>query len=81
MVHKGDLCSSVPMYTLVVHSIALYRLGAAQDDFARLLTTIFDGAQCSVLSLSVCVGLWDPCCAPLQWYSEEVRTLGHFHIV
>ena len=54
MVHKEDLCSSVPMYTLVVHSVALYRLGGAQDDFACLLTT-FLMVYNAVLSVSVFV--------------------------
>ena len=28
--NEGLQCSSVPMYTLVVHKVALYRLGGAQ---------------------------------------------------
>ena len=32
--NQGSHCSSVPMYTLVVHNISLYQLGSAQDDFA-----------------------------------------------
>ncbi len=35
--YQGSQCSSVPTYTLVVHNVALYRLGGAQDDFACLL--------------------------------------------
>ena len=35
--NQGSKCSSVPKYTFVVHNVALYRLGSAQDDFACLL--------------------------------------------
>ncbi len=34
--NQSSQCSSVPTYTLVVHNIALYRLGGAQDYFACL---------------------------------------------
>ena len=40
------------MYTLVVHNVALYQLGGAQDDFTCLLSNFFDGVQCSVVGLS-----------------------------
>ncbi len=32
--NQGSQCSSVPMFILVVHNVALYQLGAALDDFA-----------------------------------------------
>ena len=35
--NQGSQWSSVLTYTLVVHSVALYRLGGTQDDFACLL--------------------------------------------
>ncbi len=47
--------SSVPTHTLVVHNIALYRLGGAQDNFACSLSNFFDGVQWNVVSLSVYV--------------------------
>ncbi len=53
--NQGTQCSSVQTYTLVVHNIALYRLGGAQDDFACLLSIFFYAVQCSVVSLCVCV--------------------------
>ena len=49
--NQGSQCSSVLTYTLVVHNVALSRLGGAQDDFACLLS-FFYGVQCSVVSLS-----------------------------
>ncbi len=52
--NQGSQCSSVPMYTLVVHNVAL---GGAQDDFAHSLSIFFDGVQCSVVSLSVCMSV------------------------
>ncbi len=45
--------SSVLTYTLVVHSIALYWLGGAQDDFACLLRTNREMVYNAVLSVSV----------------------------
>ena len=36
--NQGSQCSSVLTYTLVVHKVALYQLGGAQDDFACLLS-------------------------------------------
>ena len=54
---QGSQCSSVPTYTLVVHNVALYRLGGAQDCFScSLATFFFDGVQCSAVSLTVRVG-------------------------
>ena len=44
--NQGSQC------TLVVHNVALYGIGSAQDDFACSLSIIFDGVQCSVVSLS-----------------------------
>ena len=38
--NQGSKCSSVLMQTLVVHNIALYWLGGAQDDFACLLSAL-----------------------------------------
>ena len=34
LANQGSQCSSVPMYTLVVHNVALCWLGGAQDGFA-----------------------------------------------
>ena len=55
--NQGSQYSSVAMYTLVVHNVAFYQLGAA-DDFACLLSTFFIvyNAVLSVyVSLCVCV--------------------------
>ncbi len=49
--NQGSQCSSVPTYTLVVHSVALYRLGGAQNDFAYY--QIFLIVYNAVLSVSV----------------------------
>ena len=50
--NQGSRCSSAPTYALVVHNVAFYRLGGAQDDFACLLSNFFYGVPCSVVSLS-----------------------------
>ncbi len=55
--HQGSQCSSVPPYTLVVHNVALYRLGGAHDDFACSLSNLFGRVQCNVVSLSVCLSV------------------------
>ena len=39
--NQGSQCSSVPTYNLVVHNVALYQSGGAQDDFACLLSVFF----------------------------------------
>ena len=56
---KGSQYSSVPTYMLVVHNIALYRLGGVQDNFDRFcmfpINHSGDGAQYDVVSLTVCV--------------------------
>ncbi len=56
--NQGSQCSSVQTYTLVVHKVALYQLGGAQNDFACSLSTFFMvyNAVLSV-SVSVCLGL------------------------
>ena len=50
--NQDSQCSSAPTYTLVVHSIALYQLGGAQDDFAYSLSN-FLMVYHAVLSVSV----------------------------
>ena len=39
--NQGSQYSSVLTYTLVVHNVALYLLGGAQDDFACSLSIFF----------------------------------------
>ena len=64
--NQGSQYSSVPTYTLVLHNVALYRLSGAQENFACSLLNFFDGVQCSVVSLSVClvdrqkIHIWKP---------------------
>ncbi len=43
---------------VVVHNVASYRLGGAKDNSACSLSIFFDGVQCSVVSLSVCLSVW-----------------------
>ncbi len=57
--NQGSQCSSVPTYTMVVHNVALHRLGGAQDDFACLFFMVYN-AVLSVLVLSVCALLLAP---------------------
>ena len=52
-------CSSLPTYTLVVHNVALYRLGGAQHDFCMFVINLFLMVYNAVLSVSV--GVW-VCC-------------------
>ena len=52
--NQGSQCSSVPTYTLVVHNVALYRLGGGQDDFCMFVIKFFNFF---VLSVSVSVRL------------------------
>ncbi len=56
--NQGSQCrTSVPTYTFVVHNVALYKLGGAQDDFCMFIMNHFrNGAQYYVVSLSVCQG-------------------------
>ena len=54
--NQGSQCSSVSTYTLVVHKVALYQLGGAQDDFACSLS-IFLMVYNAVLSVSVSVSV------------------------
>ncbi len=50
--NQGSRCNSVLTYTLVVHNVALCRLGGAHNDFARLLSNFFMVYN-AVLSVSV----------------------------
>ena len=51
--NQGSQCSSVPTYTLVVHNVALYGLGGAQDYFACSLRTTREMVYNMMLSVSV----------------------------
>ncbi len=64
--NHGSQYSSVPTYTLVVHNVALYRLGGAQDDFVSLTVCVCP---------SLCLGLWNLRCAPIQRYTATVCTI------
>ena len=40
--NQGSQCrTSVPTYTFVVHNVALYQLGGAQDDFCMFVIFVF----------------------------------------
>ena len=49
--NQGSQCSSAHTYTLVVHNIALYRLGGAQDEFAGSLSALFVMVHNTMLSV------------------------------
>ena len=56
--NQGLQCSSVLIYTLVVHNIALYRLRGAQDDFACSLSTSLFIIYSCLSYLSCCLNSW-----------------------
>ncbi len=64
--NQDSQCSSVPTYTLVVHNVALYRLGGAQDDFACPLST-FLMVYNAVLNV-------------LLWLSYLHNLINYFHL-
>ena len=70
----------VPTYTLVMQNVALYGLGGAQDNFACSLSIFLDGAQCSVVSISVLMSQ-DPCMQRVYNYSLQSRVGTAFTII
>ena len=53
-------CSFVPTYTLVVHNVALYRLGGAQDDFAysfNFFLMVYNAVLSVSISGELCIAL------------------------
>ena len=74
--NQGSQCSSVRTYTLVLHNVALYQLGGAQDDFACSLSNFFLMVYNAVLSVSVSI-----CLSISDWSHAYVRHLLMFRHV
>ncbi len=74
--NQGSRCSSVPTYTLVMHNIALYHLGGAQDNFACMLSTFFM-VYISVLSVSLCVLTIDLLAFQVEQFTIDIMSGMH----